>query len=101
MASDDGRLVSPQAARCGISVFTELGLIESTRSFQGGFEVHGFRVREGASKVELTDSVRYQEGLDEQVGFKQFCEWAMMCDMAGLACRITHPITPDDEDARR
>lgn len=101
LASDDARLVSPQAARCGISVFTELGLIESTRSFQGGFEVHGFRVRESASKVELTDSVRYREGLDELAGFKQFCEWAMMCDMRGLACRITHPITPDDEDARR
>ncbi len=101
LASDDARIVSPQAARCGLSVFTELGLIESTRSFSGGFEVHGFRVREGAPKVELTDSVRYQEGLDEMDGFKRFCEWAMMCDMAGLACRMIHPITPDDEGQGR
>lgn len=101
LASDDARIVSPEAARCGISVFTELGLIESTRRFQGGFEVHGFRVREGASKVELTDSVRYQEGLDELAGFKQFCEWAMMCDVSGLTGRIIHPITPEDEDQGR
>ncbi len=47
LASDDARIVSPQAARCGLSVFTELGLIESTRSFSGGFEVHGFRVPKG------------------------------------------------------
>ncbi len=98
LASDDLRIISPQAARCGISVFTELGLIESSRSFEGGYEVHGFKVREGASKVELTDSVRYQEGMDELAGFKAFCEWAMMCDMAGLVARITHPITPNDEE---
>lgn len=101
LASDDGCIVSPQAARCGLAVFAELGLIESSCTFQGGFEVHGFRVREGTSKVELTDSVRYQEGLDELAGFKRFCEWAMMCDVAGLSCRIIHPITPDDEDQGR
>lgn len=98
LASDDAHIISPAAARCGLSVFTELGLIESTRTFQGSYEVHGFRLHDEALKVELTDSVRYQEGLDEQTGFRQFCEWAMMCDMTGLAWRITHPITPDDED---
>ncbi len=101
LASDDLRIVSPQAARCGLSVFTELGLIESSRSYQGGCEIHGFRVREGAPKVELTDSVRYQEGMDELAGFKSFCEWAMMCDMAGLVARICRPITPKDEDQGR
>ncbi|MCI9129678.1 MAG: single-stranded-DNA-specific exonuclease RecJ [Eggerthellaceae bacterium] len=97
LASDDFCLISAESARCGISVFSELGLIDSKLTFSDGHEICGFRVHETESKVELTDSVRYQEGLDEQQGFRDFCEWAMMCDAPALIQRIIHPIIPDDQ----
>lgn len=98
LASDERCVISPQAVICGISVFTELGLIDSARTFRNGFEVFDIRVREGASKVELTDSVRYREGLDELAGFKAFSKWAMMCDITGLTTRIIHPLMPQGEE---
>ncbi len=87
--------ISRSEAACGLSVFSELGLIDLRRVAGcdfGTFEVH---VVENSSKVELTDSVRYQEGLDEQMDFRDFCKWAMNTDIASLTRRITHPISPD------
>lgn len=98
LASDERCIISPQAVICGISVFTELGLIESSRTFQDGFDIFNIRVCEDASKVELTDSVRYLEGLDELEGFKAFSKWAMMCDIHGLTMRIIHPLSPHCEE---
>ena len=50
------------------------------------------RVREGASKVELTDSVRYREGIDERTLFGGFCRWALGTDGPTLTVRLSHPI---------
>ena len=52
------------------------------------------RVREGASKVELTDSVRYREGIDERTLFGGFCRWALGTDGPTLTVRLSHPIMP-------
>jgi single-stranded-DNA-specific exonuclease len=46
------------------------------------------------NKVELTDSVRYREGLDEIRIFRAFCEWAMKCSPAAVRDRIIRPILP-------
>ncbi len=94
LASEARHPVSPSAAACGLSVFSELGLIEATRSFADGAESYLVRVVEDAKKVELTDSVRYREGLDEIEEFQQFRAWAMKCDIHGLTVRVTHPIAP-------
>lgn len=81
-ASDAFRAVSPTSAACGLAVFRELGLIETRTVYEGGRPRLWVRVREGASKVELTDSVRYREGIDERTLFGGFCRWALGTDGA-------------------
>ncbi len=48
------------------------------------------------SKVELTDSVRYREGLGEREIFHAFRDWAMKSDSATLHVRVSRPILPGD-----
>lgn len=94
LASDDFRIVSPTAAACGVSVFRELGLIEARETYNNGVTTNMIRVNLGAPRCELTDSVRYCEGLDELDIFHAFRDWAMRCDLHGLTVRLTHPIVP-------
>ncbi len=86
--------VSPGAAACGLAVFHELGLIEAQRVREGAHETYRVRVRESAAKVDLADSVRYREGLDERDGFAAFCRWAFASDAGALHGRVIHPIMP-------
>ena len=94
LASDDLHAVSPSSAACGLAVFRELGLIETRVSYNAGRTSHWVRVNEGASRVELSDSIRYREGLDERDIFNAFRDWAMRCDSQGLIVRVSHPIVP-------
>lgn len=94
-ASNNFCIISPTAAACGVSVFRELGLIEVQETYNNGVTQHKIRVNIGAPKCELTDSVRYREGLDELSIFRAFRDWAMRSDLARLTVRVTHPIKPD------
>jgi single-stranded-DNA-specific exonuclease len=87
--------ITPTSAACAVSVFNELGLIEARETFTGGQQTHSVRMRSRDGKVELTDSIRYREGLDEILKFREFREWALRSDAHTLTIRITHPITPD------
>ncbi len=97
LASDKFHALSPTSAACGIAVFRELGLIETSTFYDNGRSMYRIRVNEQSSKVDLSDSVRYREGLDEQEIFKAFCDWAIHCDSDIIGIRITHPITPNSE----
>lgn len=94
-ATDRFAIVSPTAAACGISVFRELGLIEVEETYNNGATAHRIRVNIGAPHCELTDSVRYCEGLDELNIFRAFRDWAMKSDISELTVRVTHPISPN------
>ena len=94
VASTALRGVSPGAAACGLAVFHELGLIETEAVREGARQCFRVRVREDAAKVELTDSVRYREGLDERDGFAAFCRWAFASDAGVLHGRVIRPIMP-------
>lgn len=94
LASDELHVVSPSSAACGLAVFRELGLIETRVSYNAGRTHHWVRVNEQASRVELSDSIRYREGLDERDVFDAFRDWAMRCDVHGLTVRVSHPIVP-------
>ena len=96
LASKNAAEVRPSAVACGIAVFRELGLVETRKSFSSGEEVHFVRVLDVQSKVELTDSVRYREGLDEQEIYQEFKDWVMSADTATLARRVSHPLLPKD-----
>lgn len=95
LASSPKVPITTAAVACGVMVFKELGLIDVVRTYNGGVEKLVIHVNEDASHVELTDSVRYREGLDEIDDFMDFRDWAMKCDIQGLTIRVTHPISPN------
>ena len=95
-ARDAHHEVSPQSVECAVAVFRELGLIE-TRPGEGPDRVRSIRVVETQSKVELEDSVRYREGLDEIDIFKDFRDWVRSSDAEVLHKRIIAPILPTSE----
>ncbi|MEI3229920.1 MAG: single-stranded-DNA-specific exonuclease RecJ [Gordonibacter pamelaeae] len=94
LASEGGHAVSSQSAACGVAVFRELGLIETHTAYASGEITRSIRVVDTASKVELTDSVRYREGLGERAIFSAFRDWAMGTDAASLHVRVSRPILP-------
>lgn len=96
IASENQRVpVSVASVACGIAVFRELGLIETRTAYVSGESMRSIRVRAAESKVELTDSVRYREGLDEREIFHSFREWAIKSQKEKLHTRVSGPILPD------
>ena len=86
------------AVTCGITVFNELGLFNARVSYSDGEPTYLIRMVEGADRVELTDSVRYLEGLGEREIFRLFRDWALGSDLVHLQARFSHPITPSSGD---
>ena len=93
--------VSEGAAECGIRVFRELGLIDADTVFTAGETRCVIRVHEDAGRVELTDSVRYREGLGEQDIFRAFKDWALGSPSVILQRRVCRPIVPEDHELKR
>ena len=83
--------VSPEAVRCGIVVFRELGLLHAS---MGADEQVRVFVPDGASRVELSDSVRYREGLDEFDIFGRFSDWVLNASPDALRRALIQPILP-------
>lgn len=75
----------------GIQVFSELGFCEV-----GGFG-DGRRVSMAATPqhMDLTQSVRYSEGLRSREAFRDFCAWALNASADELLARLRCPIAPD------
>ncbi len=94
LASEAGHAVSPTSAACGVAVFRELGLIETHTAYGSGGITRSIHVVDSQSKVELTDSVRYREGLGERTIFCAFRDWAMSSDSVSLHVRVSRPILP-------
>ncbi|WP_165247827.1 single-stranded-DNA-specific exonuclease RecJ [Adlercreutzia sp. ZJ141] len=95
-ASTDAFPVSAAAAACGVAVFRELGLIETHTTHVADGVAHAIRVIDTKNKVELTDSIRYREGLDEREVFHAFRDWVMRSDRDAVHGRISRPIMPND-----
>ena len=94
-ARDKKHPVSLASVECAIAVFRELGLVE-TRAGDGPDRLRSIRVVETNSKVELVDSVRYREGLDEMEISSSFSEWATSSSADALHSRIIAPILPTE-----
>ncbi len=87
--------VGAQACACAIAVFEELDLVRL--AVVGTDEaIHTLHVRATTSKVELTDSVLYREGLGDLDEFARFREWAMRSPAETLHGRIVRPMLPDE-----
>lgn len=93
-ASQRAHEVRPASAACGIAVFRELGLVETRTVYASGEPTRSVRVVNVQSKVELTDSVRYREGLGEQEIYHAFKDWVMGSDAPALQARVARPILP-------
>ena len=97
-----GAAITASQVECGVSVFEELGLIKS----QGCAGVSGkeasINVVDYKGKVELDDSVRYREGMDERESFAAFKEWVLISSAEELQNRIRRPLLPttDSQEER-
>lgn len=74
-----------------LGVFRELGFIESEGS--GSYRLLRMLPATGR-KVELSESVRYAEGLEEIVGFEEFRKWALAAQATDLLERVNRPLLP-------
>lgn len=88
-----GTSLSASQVRCALTVFCELGLIESQNclSEDAGCIIH---VVDYKGKVELSDSTRYREGLEEIEVFKDFSSWVFKTEKEQLQQRIQRPLLP-------
>ena len=92
--------VSIDQTRSGVAVFEELGLVE-TRTEQVNNNTHHFiHVVDYKGKVELIDSVRYREGVDEIASFDRFKDWVLSCSAEELERCVQKPLMPHAEEER-
>lgn len=85
--------LSESHVACGLQVFSELGLIKADQIAidNGQIKVH---VIDYKGKVELVQSARYKEGLDERMSFESFKEWILHASSEELQKRIQRPLLP-------
>lgn len=102
-----GTTVTPEQVTLGVSVFEELGLVEtktedrkqdSQDSSASSSAKRFIYVVDYKGKVELSDSVQYREGLDEFDSFMTFKDWVLGSSADQLQDRIRHPLLPFDTD---
>ena len=86
--------VNTASVTCAVAVFRELGLIEAHAMFGPDGLVRSIHVKDTQDKVQLTDSVRYREGMDEREIFHAFRDWVMRSNACDLQRRVSHPILP-------
>jgi len=86
--------LSSHAVKCGIAVFSDLGLIETQSFYADGKTSYLLRIREGAGRVELQQSVRYREGSSEIENFEMFRKWVMGCKVDHVQAQVCTPIYP-------
>ena len=61
---------------------------------------HFIHVVDYKGKVELIDSVRYREGVDEIASFDRFKDWVLSCSAEELERCVQKPLMPHTEEER-
>lgn len=87
-----GSTMNDRAVSTAISVFRELGFLETEGA--GSYR----RIVMGVSparKVDLASSIRYAEGLEEIAEFEQFRAWVLGASADQLLARFNRPILPE------
>ncbi|MBQ9006654.1 MAG: single-stranded-DNA-specific exonuclease RecJ [Atopobiaceae bacterium] len=89
-AFDVRATLDDQSVSTGVSIFRELGLVETT-----GYGVaRRISVTEAPGRVDLEQSIRYLEGLHARDEFVSFRDWALSSEADEMLARINRPITP-------
>jgi single-stranded-DNA-specific exonuclease len=86
--------ISPTQVACALDVFGQLGLVETEGLSDDRNSRITCHVVDFHGKVELTESVRYREGLDELDSFESFRHWVMRLPVDRLEDRIRKPLLP-------
>lgn len=86
--------ITADQVQCALIVFEELGLIKTKQTVAKTDSTCMVCVVDYKGKVELIDSVRYQEGLDEIDSFTAFKEWVLSSSAIDLQNRIRKPLLP-------
>ena len=89
---DRAAKLDESSVSCGISVFRELGFLQTS----GHSIARYIRMQDNPSRMDLEDSVRYREGLEELQDFKLFRNWALSAEAQELLERFNRPILPED-----
>ena len=92
MKLDKRAKLDESSVSCGISVFRELGFVETS----GASVARYITLVPNPGHMELEQSVRYREGLEELEVFKSFKGWVLKADASQLLERFNRPILPDD-----
>ncbi len=79
---------------CALAVFRELGLLEAHSVYAAGEETRWVRLSNSAGKVELTESVRYREGMGERAVFAVYRDLVLSEPLSAFQERVTRPILP-------
>lgn len=98
LAKDANRgraILDEEIVACGIRVFSELGLIDVREMPSFKSDECVMSVCDVVSKVELSDSTQYREGLCEIANFLAFKDWALKSDCSILRARVIRPISPN------
>lgn len=95
-AESRGCCIDKDSIRCALAVFQELGLFEVRPAVFEGKRSYEARLIATQRKVNLENSIRYQEGIDEYSIFESFRNWVFSNDASALRLRIIRPILPSD-----
>ncbi|MGI6220949.1 MAG: single-stranded-DNA-specific exonuclease RecJ [Coriobacteriales bacterium] len=87
---DAGMSMGILAVKSGIGIFAELGFVTIVE--EGDFRT--IKVVENASKMDLTESVRYREGRTQVEAFDSFADWLMSESSDNLLAGINRPLVP-------
>lgn len=78
---------------CGISVFRELGFLQTSGKSVARF----ITLESNPGHMDLEESVRYREGQEELQIFNSFKTWALKATAQELLERFNRPILPDED----
>lgn len=90
LAIDMRSVLDDRAVSCGVSIFRELGFLE-THGYGTARRIH---MVQSPGRVDLEKSIRYLEGLRSRDEFVAFRDWAISADAEEMLEQINRPITP-------
>ena len=90
-------MVKGETVSTAVRIWQEAGLVDTGRDDDGRF----VRFLDVGSKVDLTTTARYEEGLAEREDFEKFCALALEADAASLEQIINRPIYPNSVPLER
>lgn len=90
LAIDARTPVEERAVPCALAIFEELGFL-TISGFDGDRSIE---MVQNPGKVDLSQSIRYLEGIRARVEFSAFRGWALSASAHDMLANVNRPITP-------